>query len=129
MTTPAFEIAELDASLALDGEDIIIRRIVGTTHQTTIDVVCRAFVRLYKPTEVAGTIIQGDSNVILSPTQINDAQWPGGLPVAGSEMAFDQRVPRHNDKAIIRGKVRNIEAAAPIYMNNELVRIELVVRG
>jgi hypothetical protein len=39
------------------------------------------------------------------------------------------RVPRKGDKIIIEGRERNIEAAAPFYINGELVRLELQCRG
>jgi hypothetical protein len=47
MTSAAFEIAELDKSLAADGEWITLRRVIGAlaASQQFIDVKCRAFVR------------------------------------------------------------------------------------
>lgn len=128
--TPQREVHELDKSLAVDGEDFILRRIIGTTNQVNVDCPCRGFVRRYQPHElIPGVIAQGDSQVIMSPTQIIVAQWPGGQAIGASDAALDHRVPRKNDKAVIQGKVRNIETAEPIYLANELVRIELTVRG
>ena len=129
MTIAQREVAELDKSLAVDGEDFILRRVIGATHQTNIDVLCRGFVRRYRAQELTTVIIQGDSNIIMSPTQIIAAQWPGGTPVTASDAALDHRVPRKNDKVVLQGKVRNIETAEPIYIANELVRLELQVRG
>jgi hypothetical protein len=118
------EIQELDRSLAADGEDFTLRRVTGTTSQTNTDVTCRGLVRAYTPEELTPTVIQGDSRIILSPTQIEAASWPGV-----SAGALDARVPRRGDKALVQGRVRNIEAAAPIYLDGILVRIELQVRG
>lgn len=129
VTVAQFEVIELDKSLLVDGEDVTLRRVVGTTNQVNIDVVCRAFVRRYQAQELAGTIIQGDSQLILSPSQIIAAQWPGGLSPTASDAALDHRVPRKDDKVVVQGKTRNVEMAAPIYVANELVRIELQVRG
>jgi len=127
--SPQREVHELDKSLVVDGEDVVLRRIVGTVHQVMVDVVCRAFVRRYQAQELTDMIIQGDSHVIISPTQIIDAQWPGGQPIHASDATLDHRVPRKNDKLVVQGKVRNIETAEPIYIANELVRIEMTVRG
>jgi len=123
------EITELDRSLAVDGEDFTVRRVVGTNSPVNTDVSCRGFVRGYQPQELTTTIIQGDAKIILSPTQIIAGSWPGGAPPTGANAALDQRVPRRGDKAVVQGKVLNIEAAAPIYLDNVLVRIELQVRG
>jgi hypothetical protein len=129
LTAAQREVAELDKSLVVDGEDFILRRVIGAANQTNIDVLCRGFVRRYKAQELTSVIIQGDSNIIMSPTRIIAAQWPGGTPVTASDAALDRRVPRKNDKVVLQGKVRNIETAEPIYIANELVRIEIQVRG
>lgn len=120
------EIAKLDRFLANRGEDIRLRRLVGAGNQSVAEVKCRAFVRGYAPSQLIGGITQQDSYVILSPTQINKEQWPGGHPTT---IKTDPRVPVKLDKAIIAGKVRNVEAAVGIYMNGELVRIEMRVLG
>jgi hypothetical protein len=110
------ERAALDRALARAGEPIVLRRVVGTNPQTWFDVTCQASVRGYRPEQLIGGITQTDSFVILSPTQILDAQWAGGIP-------------KVNDKAIVQGRVRNVEFVAPIYVGGELVRIEMRVRG
>lgn len=124
------EIAELDKSLAADGEDIWLRRVVGSSAATQqfIDVKCRAFVRGFAANELIGGITQQDSKVILSPTQINRANWPGGQ-VPGS--TIDPRIPSKNrgDKAKIKGSFRNVEAGTGITTEGELVRIEIRVLG
>jgi uncharacterized membrane protein len=121
-----FEIKELDLSLVNDGEDFVLRRIISTSSPPNLDVTCRGCIRGYMPDELTVSVIQGDSKIIMSPTQITAASWPNPSSPVGD---LDSRVPRKGDKAIVQGKTRNIEAAAPIYLANVLVRIELQVRG
>jgi hypothetical protein len=123
------EIAQLDSALADAGEDFVLRRVIGTTNQTNVDVTCRGFIRSYGPEELTTNIIQGDSRIILSPTQINAASWPGAAPPVEFGAAQDPRVPRRGDKAVVQGRVMNIQNTSPIYVDNVLVRIELQIRG
>jgi hypothetical protein len=94
----------------------LLRRIIGTTQQTWFDVTCQASVRGYRPEELIGGMSQTDSRVVLSPTPLFDQQWAGSIPIA-------------NDRAIIQGRVRTVQFVNPIYINGELVRIEMNVRG
>lgn len=113
--TPAQAIAALDAALAVAGEDVTLQRLAsGVTVANTAS--CRAMVRGYKPEELVGAIVQGDTQVILSPTDLTAGNWPANMIVNG-------------DKVVIQGRRRNVEAAAPILMTGTLVRIELQVRG
>ncbi len=121
--------SDLDQFLAADGQDVILRRITGTTNQVAVDCPCRAFVRGYQPKELAGGIIQGDTHVILSATDIIRAQWPGGEAVTNPPAATDPRVPRKGDRVIIEGKARTVEYASPTSVNGILHRIDLTVRG
>lgn len=120
---------DLDEMLREYGQDVILRRVVGTTNQTNVDCPCRALVRGYQAAELTGSVIQGDSHVILSATDIIRAQWPGGEPVGNPPRSTDPRVPRKGDKIIIGGRIRNIEAASPTYVNDILLRIDAQVRG
>lgn len=117
-------IRDLDTALATDGEDIELHRLIGT-QAIPIKVTCRAFVRGYAPSQLSGEIIQGDSSVIISPSEIIRSGWPG----SSTQKASDKRVPLKNDKCLIAGRIRNIEAVAPIYIDGELVRIDMHVRG
>lgn len=121
--------SDLDQLLRSDGQQVTLRRIVGTTNQTAVDCQCWAFVRGYSANELAGAIIQGDSAVILSATDIIEAQWPGGQPVTSPPGATDPRVPRATDRVIIEGRSRAIISADPIYVGGELHRVNLQVRG
>ncbi|HVJ31661.1 MAG TPA: hypothetical protein VND94_00985 [Terriglobia bacterium] len=112
--SPETAISMLDGQLRQHGEDVILRRPAGT-QQIPLEVACRAMVSGYQPAELLGGIVQGDTKVILSPTEMVGRQWPWP--------------PRRNDKCIIGGAVKNIEAVDAVSMNNRLVRINLQVRG
>lgn len=121
--------SDLDQMLRTDGQEVILRRVVGTTVQTSVDCTCMAFVRGYRPEELVGAVIQGDSEVIISATDIIAAQWPGGEPVQSPPVVSDPRVPRAGDRVVVAGRVRAVISAAPIYVANELHRVNLQVRG
>lgn len=125
MSTPADHIRRLDAALARSGETIRLQRLTGT-QQIVFEVECRAVVRGYQPEEiVSGSgITQGDSKVILSPSEIERKGWPGPQPHSG-----DKRVPIKGDRIIRQDRPMAVQAAAGIYVDGELVRIEAQVRG
>ena len=129
--TPVAAINALDRALSIRGQDAALERPTGN-NQAWITVNVRCMVAGYQPhelTETPGSGIQvGDSKVILSPTQINEARWPGGF-VLGSTTQGDQRVPKPNiDRMIISGKTRSVISADPLYVDNILVRLEIQVR-
>lgn len=115
----------LDRQLARHGQDVVLQRQIGL-NQAWIPVGVRAQVIGFQPHEliVGSGIQQGDSKVIISPTQIDDAQWPGGTvnPIG------DIRIPVKADRMVIGGRTRAVQAAAARYIAGELVRIEVQVR-
>jgi hypothetical protein len=121
--TPAEIVASLDAALAEDGEDIILRRTVSGVNT---DVTCRAFVRAVSAEQLMAGVSQDNSNVIISPTEIINNGWPGTSTLPDSQ---DARVPVTTDKLVIAGKSRAIKTAQPIYVAGELVRINIMVLG
>lgn len=123
--TSEMEVRELNSALAADGQDITLRRFSGTTTRTNIDVQVRAFVRHYEAKELTPATVQGDTKIIMSPTEIIAAGWPGAEPPG----AADARVPRRGDQVLVVGTPRQVQNAYPIYIDNDLVRIELQVRG
>lgn len=128
--TPAGSIERLDASLSRRGEDIVISRVVKRSGASVkVEIPCRALVRTVSADEVAGTIVQNDLKVTISPTQIAAAGWPGQDEnvVAGS--AIDPRMPRATDKLIIQGRERQVKASKPILMANVWVRTDMIVAG
>lgn len=114
----AEHVADLDAALAEDGENVVLRR-TGVT-----DLTVRAFVRGVSPEQLAAGVKQDNSNVIISSTEIIEAGWPG--TVSDTE---DTRVPKLSDKLVIASRVRQIEFVAPIYVAGELVRMDIRVTG
>jgi hypothetical protein len=120
--TPAGAISMLDRQIAEHGQTITLRR-PGTPG---VEAELPAFVRGYRPEELVGAIIQGDSEVTISPTDIASSGWPGALAQTDGT---DPMVPRKGDKVVLKGRVRNIEAAVPIYIADTPVRVKLMVRG
>jgi len=106
--TPAQQIADLDAALERRGTAIQLRKTNSAAGQVTVPAKWRG----YKPDEVMGIILAGDTKVILSPT---------GLETFG--------IPPQNGYAVVGGVPRRIIVPTPIYDGGVLVRIELTVRG
>lgn len=130
------EIAALDAALSgIGGEWITLRRTVGTApNVVNIDVMCRARVDGVTPQEIASGISQDELHVILSPTQIDEAQWPGGEEEEEVTPAVpfnvDPRIPRKaTDKLIVRGRLRTVTFVDFRLCDGELVRLNLRVSG
>lgn len=124
------EVAALDNALLRAGEDVVLRRVVGLgVNQARIDVICRARVLGVKAEQVVGTIAVSDLSVIISPTQILAAQWPGGQIDAPVQDKADPRVPRSTDFMVIKGKQRQVKFSDPIFVGGEWVRCNLIVAG
>lgn len=122
-------IDELDVALAESGnEDIILRRVVGTANQQNVDCPCIAAVRSPSNEELVAGINQDELVCVISPTQINARQWPGGQPLTATE---DPRVPSKNrgDRAYVRGRWRAVQWAQGYYPEGELCRIKMRVLG
>lgn len=118
-------IDDLDAALKEFGQDAVLRRPVK--NGAPIDVAIRATINSYRENELVSGIAQTDSKVIMSPTEIARAGWPG--TEAASLTVADPTLPRRNDKLVVDGRVRNIEFVNPITIGGELVRIELRISG
>lgn len=125
-------VSALDRGLAAAGEWVTLRRVVGDdTNVVNVDVMCRARVDAIDNTVNAAGLRTSEFNIIISPTQINEAQWPGGSLVEPSDI--DQRIPRINstDQILMRGekRPRTITFVDPKIIGDELVRINLRVMG
>jgi hypothetical protein len=128
--TPAGSIERLDASLSRRGEDVVISRVVKRSGASVkVEVACRGLVRTVSADEVAGTIVQNDLKVTISPTQIAAAGWPGQDENAVSGSNIDPRMPRATDKLIIQGRERQVKASKPILLANVWVRTDMIVAG
>lgn len=123
-------IASYDRALADVGEDIKLRRTVGTVNAQPI--ICegiRAAVTGPGDKSLLGVLAQNEFFCIFSPTRINEKQWPGGqVPMAEGD---DVRLPSKvlGDQAFIRGKWRDVEFATGKYPGGTLVRIEMKAVG
>lgn len=96
--TPAEALSDHRMMLQADGEIVIVRRYTGTgTTRPRFDAEVRGRVTGYQPHELVGSIVQGDRKVIVLAQDLLDRQFPLNL-VKG-------------DKAVVRGKELNIEAA------------------
>jgi hypothetical protein len=123
--------ASLSRFLAKYGEDVVLRRTVGTQNQVNIDATVRGFVRRADPNPLAGANVQADTTVIISGAAIDAAQWPGGQLVTSPPSTIDPRVPRPggSDKVVVQGRVRTVIESNPTYDSAGLIRVDLVVRG
>ena len=123
--------ATLDRLLAQRGEEIALRRQVGTTNTSYVECRCMAYVRGLEPDELIGGIDQTNWIVVISFSDIERQQWPGGKPPRNvvSGQVLDDGLPAANDKVFLRGSVKNVEAVNPIFVGGECVRIEMRVKG
>lgn len=106
--SPEQAIAALDRQIALHGQDVVLRR-------GTADYPMRGWVRGYRPDELAGGIQQGDSDVVLSPTDLAAAGFPGP--------------PKRLDVLVTAGRARSVQLADPVQIGGKTVRHNLQVRG
>ena len=122
-------IDELDASLAENGEDIILRRVIaGVKKEVTV----RAHVRNFrlKASDIVTGITKVPFIVIISMTQITAAGWPQGAPAsAAPPFDVDPAIPVIGDLAIIKGMPRTVKSVDAIAVNNEIVRVKMIVEG
>jgi hypothetical protein len=113
--TPAQIVASLDQQLLAHGEKVIVRRYMassGTPRPKTDIEDVQAFVRAIKAEELVSGIDMTASTVALSPTGLSAL-----LPL------------KKGDKVVIQGRERNIELPKPIFVQDVLVRINLLVAG
>jgi hypothetical protein len=126
-------IAALDRALTRAGEDIILRRVFGAApNQTAVDVKCRAKVTPISAEQTVAGIPATTFDIIMSPTQIKAAQWPGGTSPQLPPFDVDQSIPRAGttDKVLLRGlPPKDVIFVDPLMPGGELVRINMTVRG
>lgn len=123
-------IADLDAALAATGQTVKLRRLTAGPNgvQIPFSVDCAASLSDLDPTpsELIAGITQARHLVVLSPTEITRAGWPGPTT---KPTTLDPRIPTVNDKVIIGGRTYNIESSIGKSPTGVLVRIELKVKG
>lgn len=104
--------------LDIVGEPVLIRRYTGAgTNRPKFDATVQARVTEYDPSELIGSIQQGDRKLIVLADDLIEAQF--ALPL------------RKGDKAVVRGRELNIEAPDDNTrrVNGVLIAYELQVRG
>lgn len=116
MSLAADAVADLDAEIAEHGQDIVLVRLVPDADD--LERPHRAFVRGYRPDEMAGGLQQGDTRVTLSPT---------GLPAEFADT--DATRLARNDLIRIDGRLRNVQFVESVRVAGILVRVNLTVRG
>lgn len=129
--TPDDIIRELDASLRETGEDVYLRRSVGTAPQVNVEVKIRAHVEAVNADDLVGEITQTASKLIFSPSEITRAQWPGGSRPDPVNVIHptDPRLPRNGDTILVQGLGRAIQLVKPRWVAGVLVRLEVIVKG
>jgi hypothetical protein len=95
------------------GQKVILRRMAGST---ATDVVCTATVRGYAATDLAGTLQQGDREVIITNHEIAAAGWPGP-PRKGT------------DRVVIAGATTTVQSVETRYIGGAIDRHVIQVRG
>jgi hypothetical protein len=124
--------ALLDRRLARRGETIYLRRTVGTANQSYVQCELKAIVRALTVEQLIGNITQQNYFLIISPTGIIKAQWPGGkTPAAtgGIIAPSDPRIPLTSDVVYVRGSQKAVQRVAPVFDRGACIRIELAVLG
>lgn len=117
--SPEQAISALDRALASHGQTITLRRTSGEgTSQTNADVSVRVREGLYTSEELASGLYQGQTRIILSPSEILAASWPS-----------PQSWPATGDFVVIEGRERRVESATLRRIDGTVVRIELEVVG
>lgn len=113
---PSRAIAMLDRQVANHGQAVTLRRIVPGSSE--LDASVRAVVRGYRPEQVTDAATVGSSSVTVSPTALKGTAFEAGgaWPTVG-------------DRVVVDGRVRIIEAAEPLKIDDVVVRFNLVVAG
>lgn len=101
------------AMLARYGETVTLRRPTGQGMFT--DVSCAARVDHFQPHEIAGGVVQGDRQVILSNHEIEAANWPGP--------------PRRGDQIVIGGRTTTVQGVDTVAIGDRTMRHNVQVRG
>jgi hypothetical protein len=127
-------LAQLDRRLARRGEPIFLQRKVGTTPQSLVQCEVPAIVRALTVEQLIGAITQQNFFIIISPTDILRAQWPGGkTAAAGSQGGIiapaDPRFPSTSDFIFLRGSQKSVQRVAPVFDRGACIRVEINVLG
>lgn len=106
----------LDRQIERRGEDIVLIRLVEGG--AAIERPHRAIPRGDRPSPAPGSLQQGETGLVLSPTD---------LPAEFADTEATRLSP--GDKVFRDGRRREIETAVPVRLAGELVRINLTLKG
>lgn len=128
--TPANARSSLARQIAQHGQTITIVRTTGTTTPTTVSATIMAFVRgdmdrNERRDGLVGQFQQGDLWIVIDPTDLESASWPGAGAVAGRSAV----VPIRGDKITVEGRVRSVVIAEARDVQGTIVRINVIARG
>ena len=115
--SPEEAIAGLDRALEAAGETVTLRRETAGpgAMMLPLSVTCRATVRFGGAPPAEGFDAQGAATVVLSPTEMDERQWPWP--------------PRAGDKVEIAGFDHMVREVRPFRLGGKLVRVELGIVG
>lgn len=113
------QIAALDRAIARHGQTVILSR--EGAEETGYEAEIPAWVRGANAVQLTESTRQQDRNVIISPTDLEAAQWP--------DVLAESRVPRNGDRVFIDGAWCRVEQAEGLFGPGGLIRVNLVVRG
>lgn len=125
-------ITDLDDAILESGDVLILRRVVGTVNPINLDVEVRFNGRRVRfPIDTVEGFTQDKFLLIISPTQILDAQWPGGTLPADAPYNPESWLPRRSDQVIMGGRRYYVEAVDAFNAGegDPVVRIEMLVNG
>ncbi len=126
--TPSDAIADLDRELAERGEPVRLQRLNGAA-RIPVTVECLAFVTpRAQPEALVDGVLQRDYDVVLSPTAITAAGWPGAAPRFRDQ---DPRVPIKGDRILTARGPLTVQVAFGRAMGvpRTLVRIDAIAGG
>ncbi|MGE4044465.1 MAG: hypothetical protein AB7F35_06405 [Acetobacteraceae bacterium] len=106
--------AETNAEIKRNGQPVTLMRL-HTAAQIPVSVDLHAVVRGYRLDELAGSIVQGDREVTISPIPIRMRHWPGP--------------PRKNDRVLIGADVTTIQGVETVQVGDTVIRHNIHVRG
>jgi hypothetical protein len=127
------QLARLDRQIRLHGEEVQVTRTTGSSTQTVTRANIRGIVKTLGIQQLIAGITQTNYVVIVSPTDLRRAGWPGAIaPSAASGVSVsvkDPCIPIVNDRMIFRARTNTISKVDAIYDGDECVRIELSCTG
>lgn len=115
--TPADAAAMYRRQIALNGEEVTLRRIVPNAAPINVTVMAR--VTGYQPQELTDGIDQGDRKVILLADDVSASGFPVPIKLGGS------------DKIIVRGRTLNVQSVDDTTRSvaGQVIAYEIQARG